>query len=388
MTVEPTCDRLSPRRPGNLQGSAGRDPGERDPETARNWRERRRGYFMPEQARTGGGRFQAGIVADTHVHTMDYLPRFASLVFRWAIRRTVPPPFFLDQLPLAGVDAVVANAVGDRVATAWWGRPPWRAIHKQLCRIRREAEGAHIELAMSAAQVWRAYESGYVSVILGLEGGDGIGRDLSRLDKLHEWGVRLLVPVHLRDNHIGTTRLPWQSYMRIPGIPRRRPRGLTEFGHAVIERMNSLGMIIDVSHSDTTTALDIAKRTRQPIVASHAGARRIEDFERFLDDGEIIAIAETGGLVGLWPYHYGGDGPRDLDALMRHARYIADLVGTAHLCIGTDLNGVPGTLTGFRRENDVRLIAEHLKSAGFAEDDLTGILGGNFMRVFERVAPR
>jgi membrane dipeptidase len=343
---------------------------------------------MPEQARTGGGRFQAGIVVDTHVHTMDYLPRFASLVFRWAIRRTVPPPFFLDQLPLAGVDAVVANAVGDRVATAWWGRPPWRAIHEQLCRIRREAEGAHIELAMSAAQVRAAFESGHASVILGLEGGDGIGRDLSRLDKLYEWGVRLLVPVHLRDNHIGTTRLPWQSYMRIPGMPRRRSRGLTEFGHAVIKRMNSLGMIIDVSHSDTTTTLNIAKRTCQPIVASHTGARRIEDFERFLDDGEIVAIAETGGLVGLWPYHYGGNGPRDLDALIRHARYIADLVGTAHLCIGTDINGVPGTLTGFRRENDVQVIAERLQSAGFAEDDLTGILGGNFMRVFERAAPR
>jgi microsomal dipeptidase-like Zn-dependent dipeptidase len=343
---------------------------------------------MPEQARTGGGRFQTGIVIDTHVHTMGYLPPFASSVFRWAIRRTVPPPFFLAQLPSAGVDAVVANAVGDRVATAWWGRPPWRAIQEQLCRIRREAEDAHIELAVSAAQVRTAFESGRVSVILGLEGADGIGRDLSRLDKLHEWGVRLLVPVHLRDNHIGTTRLPWQAYMRIPGVPRRRSRGLTEFGYAVIERMNSLGMIIDVSHSDATTVLDIAKRTRRPIVASHAGARRIEDFDRFLDDNEIVAIAETGGLVGLWPYHHGGHGPRDLGALMRHARYLADLVGTAHLCIGTDINGVPGTLAGFRRENDVRLIAEHLRLAGFGEDDLPGIMGGNFMRVFERAVPR
>jgi microsomal dipeptidase-like Zn-dependent dipeptidase len=149
---------------------------------------------MPEEKRTGEGRFGTRIVIDAHVHTMDYLPRFASLVFRRAIRRTVPPPFFLDQLPLAGVGAVVANAVGDRVATAWWGRPPWRAIQEQLCRIRREAEGAHIEVATSAVQAREAFESGHVSVILGLEGGDGIGRDLSRLDKLHEWGVRLLVP--------------------------------------------------------------------------------------------------------------------------------------------------------------------------------------------------
>jgi microsomal dipeptidase-like Zn-dependent dipeptidase len=345
-------------------------------------------FCMAEETHAGEVRFQPGIVVDTHVHTMDYLPPFASSLFRWAIRRTVPPPFRLDQLPSAGVDAVVVNAVGDWVATAWWGRPPWRAIEEQLRRIRQEAEGAHIKLATSAVQVWEAFESGHVSFILGLEGGDGIGRNLSRLDKLFELGARLLVPVHLRDNYIGTTRLPWQRYMRIPGIRRRRSCGLTEFGYAVIDRMDSLGMIIDVSHSDVTTLLDIAKRTRHPIVASHAGARRIEDFGRFLEDGEIVAIAETGGLVGLWPYHYGGHGARDLDALMRHARYIADLVGPAHLCMGTDINGVPGMLTGFRRESDVRLIAEHLRTAGFVGGDLEGIMGGNFMRVFEQVVPR
>lgn len=340
---------------------------------------------MPEHAGAGMSRFQAGIVVDTHVHTLDYLPRHASSLFRWAIRRTVPPRFFLDQLPSAGVDAVVANAVGDRVATAWWGRAPWRAVQEQLCKIRREAEGAHIGLATSVAQVRKAFESGQVSVILGLEGGDVIGRDLGRLDKLSELGVRILVPVHLRDNSIGTTRLPWQSYLRMPGPPRRRSAGLTEFGAGVIERMNSLGMIIDVSHSDAATLRDIAGCTRRPIVASHAGARRIEDFERFLDDDEIVAVAETGGVVGLWPYHHQGHGPGDFDALMRHAQHIADLVGPEHLCLGTDINGVPGTLNGFRGSNDVRLIAEHLSSAGFGEHDVESIMGGNFMRVFKQV---
>jgi microsomal dipeptidase-like Zn-dependent dipeptidase len=143
-----------------------------------------------------------------------------------------------------------------------------------------------------------------------------------------------------------------------------------------------------VSHSDKATLLDIAKRTRLPVVASHAGARAVEDFGRLLDDSEIAAIAGTGGLVGLWPYHYGGHGPIDLDALMRHARHIADLVGAEHLCLGTDINGVPGMLTGFRGENDVRLIVAYLKSAGFGQEDLEGIMGGNFMRVFEQAVPR
>jgi membrane dipeptidase len=150
--------------------------------------------------------------------------------------------------------------------------------------------------------------------------------------------------------------------------------------------MNHLGMIIDVSHSDTATLHDIAERSRSPIVASHSGARRVEEFARFLDDNEIRAVARTGGVVGLWPYHYKGHGAVDLDALMRHARYIADLVGPSHLCLGTDINGVPGMLAGYRGEKDVRVIATHLRSAGFNQDDTEKIMGENFMRVFAKVA--
>jgi membrane dipeptidase len=175
--------------------------------------------------------------------------------------------------------------------------------------------------------------------------------------------------------------------MGIPAIPRRRPPGLTEFGHAVIEKMNSLGIIIDVSHSDRTTVLDIVRHTRRPVIASHAGAHRIDGFERFLADDEIVAIAGTGGLIGLWTYHYKGHGPVDINALMRHARHIAGLAGAAHLCIGTDINGVPGTLGGFRRESDLRLIAAHLRLAGFGQAGVQRILGGNFMRVFAEVLP-
>jgi len=342
---------------------------------------------MSEQTPGDDVRFQPGIVVDTHLHTMDYLPVYAGSTFRWFIRRTVPPLFFLDQLPSAGVDVVVANAVGDRAATAWWGRPPWRAVEEQLRRIRAHAESAHALLAPTAAAARHAFESGRTAVVLGLEGGDCIGMHLSRLDDLFDWGVRLMVPVHLRNNYIGTTCLPWLSYLGMPEIPTlRRRRGLTKFGGAVIDRMNSLGMVIDVSHSDTATLHDIAKRTRQPIIASHAGARSIEDFARYLDDDEIFAIAGTGGLVGLWPYRYGGEGPTDIDELIRHARHIADLVGAAHLCLGTDFNGVPGMMAGFRREQDVRLIADHLRSSGFNQDDVEGIMGGNFMRVFEEIA--
>ena len=151
--------------------------------------------------------------------------------------------------------------------------------------------------------------------------------------------------------------------------------------------MNSLGMIIDVSHSDTATLKDIAEMTMQPVIASHSGSRKIEEFERFLHDEEILAIAKTGGLVGLWPYRYKGHGAADFDELMRHAQHVAELVGPAHLCLGTDINGVPGMMVGYHGEGDVGLIAEHLSASGFNQDEVEGIMGGNFMRLFEQVLP-
>jgi len=372
-----------------LRDTLALDPDRQDPaadqESVPQWLEA--GSLMEDETHAEEARFQAGIVVDTHLHTMDYLPGLASSAYRWIIRRTVPPPFFLDQLPSAGVDVAVANAVGDRVATAWWGRSPWHAIEEQLARIRAEANRAGAVVATSAAQIRQSFESGRTAVVLGLEGADGIGTELGRLDQLFNLGVRIAIPVHLRDNQIGTTCLPWDSYIGLPAISRRRKSGLTDFGRAVIERMNSLGMIIDVSHADATTLHDVAKCSDQPIVATHSGARKIEDFKRYLDDAEIALIAGSDGIVGLWPYHYGGHGPRDLDALMRHARYIADLVGPKHLCVGTDINGVPGMLAGFRAERDVRLVAESLRSSGFSEQETADIMGGNFMRVFEHVAP-
>ena len=342
---------------------------------------------MPEDRRANVKRFQQRIVVDAHVHSADYLPRFASTAFRWINRHTVPPLFSFSQLPSAGVDVVVANAVGDWPVTAWWGRQPWRAIEKQLCRIRSQAEQEHAAIAMSAHHILQAFGSRRPAVVLGLEGGDGIGTRLERVDDLFGLGVRLMAPVHLLDNQIGTTCMPWQHYVGHLPAPRRRDRGLTAFGRELIARMNSLGMIIDVSHSDAATLHDILKLTTQPIIASHSGARKVEEFERFLDDDDILAIAGVGGLLGLWPYRYKDHGAADVGELMKHARYIADLVGAAHLCLGTDINGVPGMMAGYRGEQDVRVIAEHLSASGFDQDEVEGIMGGNFMRVFEHVLP-
>jgi membrane dipeptidase len=122
------------------------------------------------------------------------------------------------------------------------------------------------------------------------------------------------------------------------------------------------------------------------VICSHAGAREVASFERYLSDDAIRAVAGTGGAIGLWPYFMRGQGTPTLDALAAHARHIADLVGSEHVCLGTDMNGVPGLAEGYRSEKDVPLIAKHLSTAGFSEAEVDGIMGENFLRVLEAVA--
>ena len=166
---------------------------------------------------------------------------------------------------------------------------------------------------------------------------------------------------------------------------RRPPTGLTDFGRAVVERMNRLGMVIDVSHADGPTLFDIVAASRQPVIASHSGARVCQDFARYLTDDEAEAVARTGGVIGLWPYNHRGKGAADMAALMAHARHLRGIVGAEHLCLGTDMNGVPGVMDGYRGERDLPLVTAALLDGGFTEAEVRGILGDNVRRVLKEV---
>ena len=149
--------------------------------------------------------------------------------------------------------------------------------------------------------------------------------------------------------------------------------------------MNELGVLVDLAHADTATLLGAIDVTSRPIVSSHTGARALDDFARFLADDEIRAIASTGGVVGLWPFHHRGHGVADVRALVAHARHVAALVGPEHLCVGTDMNGVPGVMDGYRGERDLPLVTAALLDGGFAEAEVRGILGDNIRRVLKEV---
>jgi microsomal dipeptidase-like Zn-dependent dipeptidase len=327
-------------------------------------------------------------VLDLHTHGPGFVPRPFRAVWR-AVTMRAPAEVGFDVLPRAGVDAAVAKAVGDPIVTRWYvGRSPWEAVEAQLAQIQRQAAEAGAVVARSVDGLTSARARGLPAVVLGVEGADAVGQDVERIDAWHERGVRVIVLVHLRDNALGTTCLPWQRYAGPVPVRRHAPPGLSPTGARVVERMNRLGVLVDVAHADRATLLDVVDVTTAPVVSSHTGARAVQDFARYLADDELRAIAATGGVVGLWPYRARRYGVRTISDLVAHARHIADTVGPEHLAIGTDMNGVPAVMAGYGGETDLPKLTAALLDGGFDDREVEGILGANALRVLARAETR
>jgi microsomal dipeptidase-like Zn-dependent dipeptidase len=324
-------------------------------------------------------------VVDLHTHGPGFVPQPFRTVWRGVTIRA-PAEVGFDVLPRAGVDAAVATAVGDPIVTRWHlGRSPWDAVEAQLARIARQAGDAGAVVARSVADLRRARAQDVPAVVLGVEGADALGDDVDRVDAWHERGVRLVVLVHLRDNVLGTTCLPWQQYAGPLPVRRRAAPGLSQVGVRAVERMNRLGVVVDVAHADRATLLAVVDVATAPVVSSHTGARAVQDFARYLADDELRAIASTGGVIGLWPYRSRRFGVRSIADLVAHARHIAETVGAEHLAVGTDMNGVPRVMAGFDDAADLPKLTAALLDGGFDDREVKGILGAHALRVLERV---
>lgn len=325
---------------------------------------------------------------DLHTHARGFVPQPFRAVWR-AVTPGAPAEVGFDALREGGVDAVVANAVGDPVVTrCYLGRSPEDAVEAQLAQIERQAAAAGAVVVDSAQGLLRARAAGTPAVLLGVEGADALGDDVDRVDAWYQRGVRTVVLVHLGDNALGTTSLPWQRYAGPLPVRRRTEPGLSRLGARVVERMNQRGVLVDVAHCDPATLRDVVSVAAAPVVSTHTGARALQDFPRYLTDPELAAIATTGGVVGLWPFRSRRTGVRDLPALVAHARHIRDTIGPEHLALGTDLNGVPGVMAGYRGETDLPEVTAALLGSGFDRREVEGILGGNALRVLRQVDER
>lgn len=216
-----------------------------------------------------------------------------------------------------------------------------------------------------------------IAAVIGVEGGHHIENNLEKLYQLYDSGMRYLT-------------ITWNnstSWAISAKDNRTLIQGLSIFGREVIRKLDSLGVIIDVSHTGIRTIQDILSITTNPIVATHSGARSIHDHYRNLYDSQIQDIANTGGVIGIvfYPYFLNGSSNASIADVIAHIDHIVNLVGTDYVAIGSDFDGIEVTPLGLEDVSKFPDLTLALLQHGYTEQEVAKFLGGNFKRVFVQV---
>lgn len=234
-----------------------------------------------------------------------------------------------------------------------------------------------ISLVTNYNQIEEVNRAGKIAAILSIEGGEALEGDLGVLRVLYRLGVRLLT-------------LTWNQRNQIAdGIGESRTgSGLTEFGLKVIDEMNRLGMLIDVSHLSETGFWDVIKRSKAPIVASHSNCYNLCPHPRNLKDEQIKALADKGSVIGITfvPNFLTQEKRRtNVKDVVKHIDYLVEKVGVDCVGLGSDFDGTDSLPLGLEGVDKIPNITEGLLDRGYKEKDIKKILGENFLRVFKDV---
>ena len=308
-----------------------------------------------------------------------------------------------EGLSQSGLDVVFENFMnGTAFITSNAGWKWLDVIHDIGIRY---SDFAHQDLVIRAEtieDIYRAKREGKIAFVSSLESATPIENEIDRVDVLYGFGVRVMGITYSEANALGS------------GLKEKNDSGLTAFGHRVVERMNKLGMTIDVSHCGDQTARDVIAASEKPIFMTHVGARALWNINRLMPDDVLIACAEKGGVIGVeaaphttitknHPKH-------SIESVMEHFEYIVDLVGIDHVAFGLDtLFGdhvglhkafaealsIGSAHAGVEYEkveyvkglenpaeaypNVVRWLVKH----GYKRDDIRKVMGENIMRVLK-----
>ncbi len=293
----------------------------------------------------------------------------------------------------------------------------FEAIH----RMAEDMYPDQIEIPYSADDIEQINASGKLAAVVSIENGYAIGQDISLVETYFDLGARAMTLTHGGHNDIGDSSTP-----RDFDEEEEQYGGLSPFGEEVVAEMNRLGMIIDISHVSKNTMLQCAQQSHSPMIASHSGARALADHPRNLDDEQLLALRDNGGVVhvvalggflkvspekdaatdalreelGLTSYaafrnltdeqraEYESRSaeldqrwpPANLQTYVDHIDYIAQLIGVDHVGIGTDFDG-GGGISGFNDASESPNVTTELVRRGYSDEDIAKIWGDNLLRV-------
>ena len=289
----------------------------------------------------------------------------------------------------------------------------------------REMVAAHpakFELAFTAADAARIAAKNKIIVYQSIENSYPLADDVTLLRAFYKLGVRLVGPVHFRNNQFGDSATDKPQW-----------KGLSPKGRELVALGNDLGMMLDASHASDDVFDQMAEQSRSPIICSHSGCRSVFDHPRNLDDARIKKLGAIGGTIQINSYNgyliaeppnpdrarargalfaklerLDSMSPKDaaatvrevatgmaaldkqypvpkadFETFMRHVTHALDLVGPDHVGIGCDWDG-GGGVTGMEDVAALPRITERLVKLGYTESQLAGFWGGNVLRVLAR----
>jgi len=224
-------------------------------------------------------------------------------------------------------------------------------------------------------EILNAKKSGKVSGMLSIEGAEPLMGDIGLLRVFYRLGVRML-------SFAWNFRTPFAD-----GLGAKRAESkLPELGVQALEEMDKLGMIFDVSHLCDSNFWDVNDVMDGPFIASHSNCRAVCDHQRNLTDDMIKALAEHNGVMGMnfAPAFVAKDNPT-VEDLVDHIDHIVKLVGPDYVGIGADFDGITQTPKGLEDVSKIPNITRVLVKREYSDEDITKILGGNYLRVFKKV---
>ncbi len=227
-------------------------------------------------------------------------------------------------------------------------------------------------LATTPDELWQNKFKGIKSVVRGVENGYAIGLDIDNVDRLRSRGVAYMTLCHNGDNDICDSHKGNHEH-----------NGLSEFGKRVVERMNKVGMMVDLSHASEKSFWDALECSSKPIICSHSSSRALCDHTRNLTDEQMSALAASGGVAQVCMYS--GFLKKEEDATVhdavRHIMHMIDVMGIGHVGIGSDFDG-GGGIPGLEDASWFVSLTERLMAEGLTDDQLSLLWGRNFLRVW------
>lgn len=300
-------------------------------------------------------------------------------------KRHTPPRYFNPLRPLTDIPRLKkggVNCFGAGLASFPWMKRPGLKIawlKREMDALERVISNTNgdLILARSSEDFIKAKSQNKIAIFPGLEGLHMIEGDISILRTLKNQGLCYITLAHFQSNEAAIS-----NYDKKPKF-----KGISDFGKEILDEMKRLHLIVDLAHCSKSTLFEAVDYVKEPVIVSHTNCHKLFPLWRNITDSEIKAVAEQDGVIGIMvsPRFTKDDFCAPLTLVIDHIMHVVEIVGARHAAIGSDIDGFIPTPNGFFDVCDFPQITQLLISQGLSKEEIEGILGQNFLRVFKRI---